>query len=627
MSLHIQAQKLKAFTPAEDMAGKKTIARKAGKIHVHGNGFKKRHVWMRICEFVAGSRGPSVMAKAAFESRHYTQAAIIRKAQAAKIQEEKSGNPLSKEEFDDLVWNSSGVQNRTMREDFVRFNGDHYSKEAGATFGNRFAYINSRTAHAFHGICEMAAAPTGMTSNVVRDTAITKPGDQSTMNKVFMLGTLGFIGAGTTEFTSWLSERIPESLKVLGKKAGSELGSVIMAFAAISSAMGAIGSIFGLTSQAVVRKQKFSDKQISRLNSDLNITLQKLVFRLKSVKDKPEIIKMMGSAMKGRRLLLKKVRGDALNQNGIPKILLKALNAIDPSATDTGNMNRLVEVAGEYMQVPNKPEKGNCSLWSRYAYSRAVKVKEREFVAMLGLVEHADIAAASGSTVDARRIFEEKQIPRFHTWLLKKCIPVAKFMDKAIYTNMAPTFRKWTSPAYIKSQQTRNHDPLLAHKRAYTGEYMVKHRHQYGPITRCMITLSEGMRFFNMNIVLASNSNLSRVYNNSLYAGNELIGTSPASRTICNSAGRFFGGASLALIFGLGVPALEAHTGTEASRDFDVGTSEKVTLSAKNIGYLMCIVAAPTLLFQGLAQLSARLEGWKGNIHETFSAKDKQIRW
>jgi len=155
----------------------------------------------------------------------------------------------------------------------------------------------------------------------------------------------------------------------------------------------------------------------------------------------------------------------------------------------------------------------------------------------------------------------------------------------------------------------------------------VKHRHQYGPITRCLITLAEGMRLFNMNIVLASNANLSRAYNNFLYAGNELVGTSPASRTICNSTGRFFGGSSLALIFGLGVPALEAHTGTKASTEVNVGTSKELTLSAKNIGYLMCIVAAPTLLFQGLAQISARLEGWKGNIHETFSENDKQIRW
>jgi len=609
------------------MAGKKCIARKSGHIHVTGNGFKKRHAWMRICEFVAASRGPSVMAKAALEARHYSQAAIIRKTCAAKKVEENSGKPLSKAEFDDLVWNSNGVQKRTMREDFIRFNGDHYSQEAGGTLRNRIAHGTSRFAHVLHGLCEMNAAPTGMTSNIVRDIAITKPGEQSTMNKVFMLGSLGFIGAGTTELIGWLKDRVPDSLKVFGKQAGEQVGGVIMAFAMISSAMGALGSMLGWTSQAIVKKQKFSDKQISFLNSDLNISLQKLVFRLKSVNNNPEIIQMMGSAMKGRRLLLKKVRGDALDQNGIPKILLNALQTIDRSATDTENMKKLVDMAGEYMQVPNKPDKKNASLWSRYAYSRAVKVKEREWVALLGLVEHAEIAPVNGDIKDLRKIVEEKAIPDFHTYILKKCIPVARFIDKAILTNMAPSFEKWTSPYYEKAQKIKNSSQLLAHKRAYTGEYMVKHRHQYGPVTRCFITLAEGMRLFNMNIVLASNANLSRAYNNFLYVGNELVGTSPASRTICNSTGRFFGGASLALIFGLGVPALEAHTGTKASVDVDVGTSEKLTLSAKNIGYLMCIVAAPTLLFQGIAQLSARLEGWKGNTSETFSSKDKQIRW
>lgn len=626
MSLQIQAQKLRAFTPAEDMAGKKMIARKAGKIHVTENGFKKRHVWMRICEFVSASRGPSVMAKAAVEARHYAQAAVIRKSHRAHQIETESGQKLSKAEFDDLVWNSNGVQKRIMREDFIRFNGDHYSEEAGASLRNRIAHGTSRFAHTLHGLCEMNAAPTGMTSNVVRDIAIKKPGEQSTMNKVFMLGSLGFIGAGTTELISWLKDRVPESLKVFGKQAGEQVGGVIMAFAMVSSAMGALGSFFGWTSQAIVGKQKVSDKQISFMNSDLNISLQKLVFRLKSV-NSPEVIKMMGSAMKGRRFLLKKVSGNALEHNGIPKILLKALNTIDRSATDTENMKKLVDMAGEYLQVPNKPEKKNASLWSRYAYARAVKVREREWVALLGLVEHAEIAPVNGDITDLRKAFEDKVIPDFHNWILKRFIPVARFIDKAIYTNMAPSFEKWTSPYYKEAQKIKNSGDLLAHKRAYTGEYMVKHRHQYGPVTRCFITLAEGMRLFNMSIVLASNANLSRGYNNSLYLGNELIGTSPASRTICNSTGRFFGGASLALIFGLGIPALEAHTGTKGSVDVDVGTSEKLTLSAKNIGYLMCIVAAPTLLFQGIAQLSARLEGWKGNTTETFSSRDKQIRW
>lgn len=623
MTLQIQAVKLHAVTPAEDMAGKKLIARKSGHAHVAGNVYKVRHRWVRLCEFVGASRGPSVMGKAYFESRHYVQAAIARKTYSVHQQELQSGREFTPHEFKNAVWNSNGVQNRMMREDLIRFNGKHYCKAAGASKNNRKAYKSSRVAHGFHGVCEMFAAPTGMTTNLLRNTALKKPDEQSTRNKAFMLGSLGFIGVATTELISWLKKYVPESLKIGGEHAGGAL----VAFPAISSTMGSLGSLFGLRSQFYAEKQEFSEQQIDMLELDLNTTLQKLVHRLKSVQNRPDLIKMMGQAMHGKRGLLSKIGKDGLAADGIPKILKSAVSNINQNASDTDNMKALFDVAGEYLQVPNKPDPKNSSLWSRYIYTKRVKEKERHWVALLGLVEHVEVSAASKDTVDMRKNLEDKLVPQFHTWILKKMIPVAKGFDRTFETSMARRFEKWTSPAHLKAQATKANNPLFRSKYAYSGSYMAKHRHQYGPVTRCLITLAEGIRLFNMNIVLASNANLSRVFNNLAQTAHELLGTSPASRTMCNSIGRFFGGAVLAVIFGVAIPMAVTESGGSSTYDFGVGTSEPVTLSATNIGILMCILAAPTLLAQGLAHLSARLEGWRGDSSDSVSSNEKSFRW
>lgn len=624
MALQIQAQKLTAFTPGQNLAGKKMIARKSGHVHVTGDVYKVRHRWKRICEFVGASRGPNIMAKAYYESRHYLQAAIARKAYRANKLEAQAGQSFTPQQFNSMVWNSNAVQNRLMREDFIRFNGRHYSEESGASENNQKAHDMSRIAHRFHGVCEMFAAPTGMTSNLLRNTALKKPDEQSTRNKVFMLGVLGFIGVATTELLSWLHKLIPESVKIAGEKAAP----VIIAFPAISAAMGGFGSAFGWASQCYIEKQDLSDKQIEDLETDLNITLQKLVFRLKSVQNNPELIKMMGQAMKGKRGLLKKIDNSGLNADGTPKVLTQALARINPSASDTENMEALFDFAGEFLQVPNKPDPKNTSLWSRYIYTKKVKAMDRQWVALLGMVEHADIEAAPNNTVDMRKNLEDNLTPKFHTYLLKKLIPLAKKFDSTFESSMARRFEKWTSPEHLKAQASKEKNPLFRGRIAYSGSYMAKHRHQYGPITRCLITLAEGIRLFNMSIVLACNANLSRVFSNLTYTAHELLGTSPASRTMCNSLGRFFGGAALAVIFGTVIPVAVAETGGGPStHDFGVGTPEEVTLSATNIGILMCILAAPTLLAQGLAHLSARLEGWRGDFSDSVSHEEKSFRW
>jgi hypothetical protein len=84
---------------------------------------------------------------------------------------------------------------------------------------------------------------------------------------------------------------------------------------------------------------------------------------------------------------------------------------------------------------------------------------------------------------------------------------------------------------------------------------------------------------------------------------------------MCNSVGRFFGGALLAVIFGTFIPVAADATGHPST----ISTNGKlpVDFSMTNIGILMFLLSAPTLLVEGLAQVAARLEGWEGNTIKT----------
>ncbi len=144
---------------------------------------------------------------------------------------------------------------------------------------------------------------------------------------------------------------------------------------------------------------------------------------------------------------------------------------------------------------------------------------------------------------------------------------------------------------------------------------MAKNIHQYGPVTRACIKIAEGMRLFNMNVVLASNANLSRIFNNIALLAHNAVGTSPASRSMCNSLGRFLGGAVLAIIFGTFIPIAADATGGPSTVSTDGNLP--VNFSMTNIGILMFLLSAPTLLVQGLAHAAARIEGWNGNINKT----------
>ena len=599
------------ITPALDRGIKNNIARKSGNKHVHGDVYKQRTAWKKICDFVSSTRAIQVVAKAHFESKQYSEAAILRKDYQATQKSDALGRALTEDEYDDTVWNSSGVQNRLMREDYIRYSPNYYDKKNGTTSRNLWDRRFSKLSHALHGLCEMNAAPTGMSYNVVRNAGASGVDEKSTKNKILMFGLLGFVGVATTELLSAIRGLSSNSATFLGQG----ILTLLIAFPVASSALGFLGFCAGLASQIAVQKHKVNTKQKENLSKDVSENLQKILSQLKSIKGKPELIQIMAKAMQGKHHILKKIKSNSLDAQGVPIVLNAALAAIDPGKSDLENMQALKTALGQYMQV-EKPAGESATLWARYRYAKAVTTKESHYVALASTVDHMDVNNPHAKAIqDARRQTEEILAPAIHNFALKTLAYPAALLDRVANTHIAPTLRKWASESYQKAHAKKMSDPSRAAKNCFKGEYMAKNIHQYGPVTRACIKIAEGMRLFNMNVVLASNANLSRIFNNMALFVNNAVGTSPASRSMCNSLGRFFGGAVLALIFGTFIPIAAYATGGPST--VSTNGNFPVDFSMTNIGILMFLLSAPTLLVQGLAHVAARIEGWEGNINKT----------
>ncbi|MCR2747350.1 hypothetical protein NSP04_11875 [Limnobacter sp. YS8-69] len=461
----------------------------------------------------------------------------------------------------------------------------------------------------------MMAAPTGMTTTLARNLVTQSTDDKSTKNKAFMFGLLAFIGVGTGMGVSYAKNRIGEDK--LPSLFGQSLLGAIIAFPAASSLMGLIGTIIGVRSQRIVERQHMGNGQKKDLQTDLSTNMNQLLHHLKSMHGKPELVQITAKAMQGLHIF-GKVGAAHLDSDKVPVLLNQALAAIDLSKSDAENMLALRRAVGSYLQV-DKPVNG--SKWAKYCYAKAVTTKESHFVALLSLIDHSETKKPSTDLTDARKILENRWVPKVQRATLRGFSHAVKPVDIMLGTSMSGTLNKWGTKGYAEKHSAKMADPSRAAQNCFKGEYMVKNMHQYHGFTRGLILIAEGLRIFNMNIILASNANLSRIANNLASNGQRTLGTGPASRSMCHSVGRCLGGALLAIIFGTVVPIF---SGPE---NLDIGTNPSPQYSIANIGILMFLFSIPTLMVMGAAQGAAHLQGWKGNVVKELPPNAKHYNW
>ena len=613
--MRVQICAVNTANASQIQAGKLNVARKAGKKHIQGNTYKDRTWPNKIKDFISASRAASVMAKAHFESKQYSQAAILRKDTIAEQRSLELGRELTDREYDDLVWDSNGVQNRTTREDHVRYNSEFYSAKNGATKQNVKAHKISRVAHGLHGVTEMFSAPTGFTSIAVRNGVTAKPDDKSNKNRWFMTGILGFVGLASIYLISIVKTGAKAHHDIVENSFSDRCLDLMLSFPMVSSFFGLASTIGGVASQVAVQKQKMGLGQKESIQKDLTTNLNELLVHLKSVKGNPEAVKIFAEAMQGRHII-GKIKSNSLDAHKIPILLNDALEAVDLNRSDAQNLVSLKRAIGSYLQVENKPENGTA--WQRYSYAKKVTEKESHYVALISTIDHAETRTSPDHLVDARRWVENKGMPYLHRKTLTGLGACVSKLETPFGTKFGETLKKWGSVEYQKKQDAKMADPKRASKNRFKGEYMAKHIHQYGPLTRALILTAEALRIFNMHIVLSSNANLSRVFNNATSSLYSAVATGPASRSMGQSVGRCLGGLALALIFGAAIPS--------GSGDVNINGTD-IKYNFKNIGLLMFAVSVPTILVMCLAQAAARIEGWQGDIAKQIPQNKKTYQF
>lgn len=604
--------------PPEDIVTKmmRNTERRAGKKWVRGNVAENCTKREKILDMLSASKGASVIGKACTESEQYVQAALLRKMA-------DHGNTRGEE--DSHVWNSNGVLNRLDREDFVRTHCTHFSAEAGSSHRNRFAHALSRVAHCFHGVCEMFAAPTGMTTNFFKNVMFTKVDDQSPKNRAAMATLLFPIGAGTTALTSVGAGKVVQALGLLGWT----LGTLLVAFPVISCIAGASATAFAWISQLVLERQTLTNTQKSLLLSGLNSNLERMVTLLLKVKGNNELTRMLGLAMQGKAQFSKFDKDEFWDRPGIPKILAIALNSVDQNKSLQENMACLQEHLGTYLTVKKLPAKDR-NLLSRYTYACDVTDRESHYVALASVVDHIDVDNPhSKDLMDLRKQLEEIGAPLLHDKFLKGLAIPASGIDRLFGTKIAATLNKWADPEFRKRQDEKLNNPSLAWRNHTKIEYIYKNKHQYGSFTKKLVALGEIVRRVNMDIVLSSNGQLSRMFGNLCFLIHRGVGSSPPSRSISYSLGRFFGGALLAgLTAVIALSIASTPTDSGASFDFEVaGSTQPFTINFLNIGIIMFTLALPTLMVQEIVRLSVFFDNWKGNISKPLAPIHQRTTW
>ncbi|MCQ8895605.1 hypothetical protein NQT62_04000 [Limnobacter humi] len=592
------------------------VAKKNGYTRNQGNEFRKRAWWERFNEW--GSKGKNLQSciRGHYESSHYVSAALMREQRALE-KRSASHAPVS-------IWDSyktnAHFQARMQRQDYVRTRMDLLHDQDHA---RRAAAV----AKGVMGLCEMTSAPTGFTYRMVKNLFMHKMSDNRPSHKAltaFISLPIGMLSS----FILMLSRAgAADTLQKVG-------GKLLLSFAAFSALFGLASTVSASISQTAMRTIDLKPDHKAAIEKEMANTLRKINKLILHFKDKPDGRLLLARAM--NRYVGADFRGGKIQthkKDQMPVLIEQLEAALEPETSPEAidrNLVKAQQVIGDYLgEVPDPP--AGASAWTNYQHRKALQRRELHFATLAGLVEHGDIQLGTINTspdgktklnqdstlkesAQDSRTWMEGKAQDLNTLILKALIAPASSLDRLIGTRWAKTLKYWTDADYENIRKQKLADPKRAARNASKGEYMSQNIHQYGPITRSLIILSDTLHAINYNFVLAVNGSASRLFNWAFRTVQGMLTSDPASRTVCSSAGRFAGGAAVTAMYACGVAGvadIAAMTHSPFVTSVGVGASKLDILST---GTVMTGIGTLAVIALGLAKLSANLGGWNGNL-------------
>jgi len=619
----------KNYAPSEDNFefGKcaSHIARKAHFKDIGHGTFvlKGRKSWLRA--HVEGNTANDRYHRASYESSQRVSAAMWASAHRA-AQYTSSGQDLDLS-ADELV------KARFYRQDNLRFNREFENPQYGLSERNQRAVKCSRWAHYFNGVTELGAAPTGMLLKFSKLITMPKRDEKSLGSQVRVCGALSLICGAVAGMGIVIGKVVSPATKLIAGGVRANVHALAASFSAIT-AVAALGSLTaGAASCMMTKCDQLSPALMKRLHANRDKHLHRLYVLIHDVKDKPNAAHILSIALK------RKIPSQYCDEAGQPILLSRLIDDVRNSSGPIQAKQAMQKTMGSYLTETSVAGDRPNDFLDPVEKKSELLARENHVVAFTNLIEHVKIDKDTSHNLNDIRTRGDKAVEKsLRPWLVNSGAGVVGLLG---FTKAAKSMRNWNSDEFLNQRNRDINSPEKASVMRFCADNILNNPHQYGPLTRALANMSEGLRVFNHGIILSLNYQLTRPF--ACLAGRitERMFEIPNSRVTSFSIGRLIASTTWAAVDAVFLLSLAAGQGIAFT---GVGPSPSVVFPLKiPLGLItlpisiistaaqMTLVAVPAAILMWAAKGAVNLEGWKGNIvrsEVSTSGKSREtLRW
>lgn len=584
-------------------------ARKAGYKSLGNGQFVRTGTSSRIRTLLEGNNADARYHRAAYESSQRLTAVLIAEKHRA------GGAGLPDTEAPDFSDNSR-IKSRFFRQDNLRFNPEFCDPENGLSRADRAAVRLSRCAQWANGVTELGAAPTGLMLRVSKNGFTPNRDDKAMGSQMRVLaslpivaGAVSLLGFGAfTKGVGWVLRAVDES-----NKAG--LLAMVGSFSAVSAVSSLVSLAFGATSSIVAARSKLSPAIMNLLQFNKDKHIHRLYVLLNDAKNKPGGVALIAKALEG------KIPENYRGADQSPHLLSRLLQDVSQHPGEKAAKVAMQKTIGSYLSERDSLGQSPNNFLELKTNKAELLARENHFVALTNLIEHAAIHSDPHRDFKDVRHFVETGAEKLRKFVLNRS---GNVMNVLGFTQSGERVKYLASKPFLKQRELDKLNPALASTMRFCADNILNNSHQYGPVTRSLANMSEGLRVFNHAVLLSFNYQLTRPI--AWLAGRvtEKAFSIPNSRVTSFSIGRFFSSAIWAVADAYVILSLAggngiAYQGPDRPPNitFPLGIpfgGITLGISIVSTAAQMLLVAVPAAILMGAAQGACYLEGWNGNV-------------
>jgi hypothetical protein len=525
------------------------------------------------------------------------------------------------------------VKARFYRQDNLRFNREFENPAYGLSKGNQRAVKCSRWAHYFNGVTELGAAPTGMQLKFSKLLTMPKRNEKSMGSQLRVCVALVLICAAVGGMAKGITKSVKPGADLLGPSIRADILALAASFSAITAAAAFCSLAAGAVSCMMTTCSTLSPTLMKRLQANQDKHLHRLYLLINDVKDKPNATHMLSVALK------KKIPGQFCDGSGKPVLLSRLIENVKGANNPASAKQAMKTTIGAYLTECDASGDKTNKLLDPEQNKAELLQRENHVVALTNMIEHVKIDKSASHNLNDIRTRADVGVEKYlRRWMISGASGLTGLMG---FTQVSKSISHWNSEEFQNQRNLDRADPKYATRMRYCAENILDNPHQYGPLTRTLANLSEGLRVFNHGVLLSLNYQLTRPFAQLAGGITERVFEIPNSRVTSFSIGRLVASTAWATFDAFILLSLAAGNGVSFSGP-DSGTkvvfplqlvmgAVTLPISIVSTAAQMILVAIPAATLMLAAKGAARLEGWEGDISAsttgTNGKRREALRW